>query len=92
MEGTLGYVKNTRKTPFFDNETPPVACDLGFHDDNHCHKNHHLNTLPLTFLGLLLHIVNLMLCFHEKETMKILRFTFMAYITKEKFSQAIELL
>jgi hypothetical protein len=49
MQGTPCYVKNTRKMPFFENETPPVSCDLGFHDDDQCHRNHHLNMLPLTF-------------------------------------------
>ena len=61
-------------------------------DDDDDRRNHHLNTLPLTFWGLFLHIVNLMSCFHVNGIMKILRFTFMVYITKEKFCQAIELL
>jgi hypothetical protein len=47
-EGTSCYVKNQERS-FFENETPPVSCDLGFHDDHQSHRNHHLNMLPLTF-------------------------------------------
>lgn len=36
------------KSPSTDCETPPISCDLHFHDGDQCHKDNNFIMLPLT--------------------------------------------